>query len=508
MARDAYGNQKQRGGDVFELGVMGPANLRGLQDKGDGTYTCLVDAQNPLESEGISAASLLISVTLYGKHVSGSPFRPQIIPAATDGPGEYQRSKTLQDLAVSQPPYSSASTAAAASGSVDARKAVRQSYSSAPAGLSSSLLSPGSPSSYTGNGNGSRNADNTRSGSISQPKPAPHGGAGVTSSMGATSNSPRKGSAASNQPPPQTNTSSLSRLEAARQRALQGVISTANATPSAEGAAAGGYSGGRDPSSNSSRGMSTPSDLSGRLSKLEVMTRQVGSSAPGAGAASRKNFQTPKDMDGGFMPPPPPPDSPPGEEEQWSALNYGNNNNSSRSTVDLVVLQDSLAQGILGPLPARSTSEEQRLLAVVSDAIRNREVSRLISFHGEQLSNVYNFYYDVQEEGVALNSSKWGRGIYKMLEDYDVVPSYCSKKDVKTIFGLVIYAEMPASAARGHMNFVSFVKLLATIAIFSLSNPPLATLYQTPKSKIEVMLSKWGFAEEAKLRTIQKKHSK
>jgi hypothetical protein len=352
VARDAFGNQKQRGGDVFELGVMGPANLRGLQDRGDGTYACMIDAQNPLEAEGIAAASLLISVTLYGKHVSGSPFRPQIIPAATDGPGEYQRAKTLQDLAAGQVPFASPN-------SVDTRKSMRQSYTTSLAGAGS-ILSPASPPPYATGDGSSRSGDPSRSGSMTM-KSAPRGpsSGGAVPSYGATSNSPpRKGSAAST--PFQGSTTSLSRLEAARQRALQGVISTASATPAASDSAADR----RDQSR-------AASDLSGRLSKLEVMTRQVGASAGAGSASSRRNFQTPKDTYSGPEPPPPPPDSPP-SGELWTGLNYGSS--AVRPTVDVVVLQDSLAQGIIGPLPARSTSEEQRLLAVVSDAIRNREV--------------------------------------------------------------------------------------------------------------------------------------
>ena len=46
------------------------------------------------------------------------------------------------------------------------------------------------------------------------------------------------------------------------------------------------------------------------------------------------------------------------------------------------------------------------------------------------------------QEGIGLSAGKWARGVYKLLEEYDVLPSYCSKKDVKTIFNLVIYAEV------------------------------------------------------------------
>lgn len=40
IAKDSFGNNKIRGGDPFELGVMGPAQLRSLIDNSDGTCKC------------------------------------------------------------------------------------------------------------------------------------------------------------------------------------------------------------------------------------------------------------------------------------------------------------------------------------------------------------------------------------------------------------------------------------------------------------------------------------
>lgn len=37
IAKDVFGNPKTRGGDPFELGVMGPATLNAMEDNGDGT---------------------------------------------------------------------------------------------------------------------------------------------------------------------------------------------------------------------------------------------------------------------------------------------------------------------------------------------------------------------------------------------------------------------------------------------------------------------------------------
>jgi hypothetical protein len=171
-------------------------------------------------------------------------------------------------------------------------------------------------------------------------------------------------------------------------------------------------------------------------------------------------------------------DFPRNEEPAWKGMAE---RTAADSYVDSTVFADSLAQGIVGQAPQRSTDEERRLLMVADEALRNKDVTRLLANSAENLNKVFRFFFDVQEEGLALQHGKWGRGVYKMLEEFDVLPSYCSKKDAKTIFNLVIYAEMPASSARGYMNFHTFVKLMVTLAVFCLSNPPFSTLYQTSK---------------------------
>ena len=101
-ARDAYGNRKYRGGDPFELGVMGPAKLHGLVDNQDGTYTCSVEAQNPASQAALTSASISVLVTLHGKHIHGSPFRPSIdMSALKKARQEQQRTKNAAGVGAS-----------------------------------------------------------------------------------------------------------------------------------------------------------------------------------------------------------------------------------------------------------------------------------------------------------------------------------------------------------------------------------------------------------------------
>jgi hypothetical protein len=87
-ACDSYGNKKTRGGDQFEVGIMGPAQLISLHDNLDGSYLCTFEAQDPTTLNYYAPSSLMIVITLHGKAISGSPFRPIIL----DAPPQSQQS--------------------------------------------------------------------------------------------------------------------------------------------------------------------------------------------------------------------------------------------------------------------------------------------------------------------------------------------------------------------------------------------------------------------------------
>ncbi len=77
-AMDGFGNKKNNGGDPFEVGVMGPAELKALSDNNDGTYTCTIAAHSPAAASYVTSSSLMVIITLHGKAIQGSPFKPII----------------------------------------------------------------------------------------------------------------------------------------------------------------------------------------------------------------------------------------------------------------------------------------------------------------------------------------------------------------------------------------------------------------------------------------------
>ncbi len=86
-ARDSFGNLKTRGGDQFEVSVMGPAQLLSVEDNSDGTYVCTLEAQDPSALNYYATSSVMINVTLHGKSCDGSPYRPIIMDHVSSDKG-------------------------------------------------------------------------------------------------------------------------------------------------------------------------------------------------------------------------------------------------------------------------------------------------------------------------------------------------------------------------------------------------------------------------------------
>lgn len=104
QAMDGYGNKKVKGGDPFEVAVMGSAQLKDLVDHGDGTYTCTIQASGGSVAH---SSSLMITITLLGKPIAGSPFKPVIVDydSATQAPNKGQQpAKKKAPRSTSLPP--------------------------------------------------------------------------------------------------------------------------------------------------------------------------------------------------------------------------------------------------------------------------------------------------------------------------------------------------------------------------------------------------------------------
>ncbi|KAH8048393.1 hypothetical protein JL721_11954 [Aureococcus anophagefferens] len=102
--RAAHGHDLASGGAAVEVRIDGPAAVVALTDDGDGSYTCCYEVEDATGSgdalgerpdawvaarRGRAApashpldSKVLVHVLLDSKHVAGSPFAPEIVPAA------------------------------------------------------------------------------------------------------------------------------------------------------------------------------------------------------------------------------------------------------------------------------------------------------------------------------------------------------------------------------------------------------------------------------------------
>lgn len=80
-AMDGFGNRKTRGGDPFEVSIMGPGQVIDLEDRNDGSYACTITTTNVQQQSQnmFTSPSIMIMVTLYGKSIENSPFKPVMV---------------------------------------------------------------------------------------------------------------------------------------------------------------------------------------------------------------------------------------------------------------------------------------------------------------------------------------------------------------------------------------------------------------------------------------------
>lgn len=137
---------------------------------------------------------------------------------------------------------------------------------------------------------------------------------------------------------------------------------------------------------------------------------------------------------------------------------------------------------------------------------------RLLCSNLDVLRQVYETFADfvegVQVLKLATSSNQQG-GLYRLLELYDVTPTYLSKVEAKVLFTLTLHAQRnlrsPAAAAGGGtgLDFPCFLKFLVMIAYHALSKTnAFSSLYATIEAKVEVMLFKWALADSMKLQVV------
>lgn len=468
FAKDKFGNSKVKGGDLFEVGIMGPGQVKSLLDNEDGTYTCFFEAQHPSQVNYFAGASLAILVTLNGRHIQGSPFRPTIL----DEPMNVQGSMNNKSQTPSRNKYDNQS----------------------PSDIVSKIMSI-SPESK----NDSPQVFNQDQ--LNRPDE--------------NSQSPLNNTA---------NSAPLSRLERARQRALlarqiaeNGQSNETNVdideitdkNKSRNINIKSVLSSPQPPNLYNSEAFGTPQgDINMKLSKLEVSMSNITGLTPNSSRLTSLASRA--------------------AAAKIAILSNGGGNGIPKLLIDIPSIILNLKKGMIGPQPPTLTSEEKMMWESAHNALMATEVVTLISNHLSPLKAAFDFFSEVissrngSSAQVLKLSNGRGIGAIKMLESYDIIHPYMSVKDAKSAFMLVLCSQRNSnesvfgddddsvisnsnSPANNGLDFCNYLKLLVLVATTSLSKTnTFSTLYSTFESRIEVMLNKWGLADPLKLLTIKK----
>lgn len=528
IARDIFGNRKLKGGDPFEVGIMGPARLQSLTDNNDGSYTCSFATQSPKEIDVYTASSLLVMITLYGRHITGSPYRPDIIDDEVQLPIQPStkalRSLSIQSndrdprLSFADPgiPAAHITTSTSNSVALAAEKARRRASSEY-------------NSSFTGNDtNTNKSPFSLKHLSTEQPPSQPQ----HTQELMHESNINESTA------PTAATSSPISRLERARRRAMMAKAMTdkQSSLPSNPQPALHAQAHAVDETAGSSSRRQRRVSLmqSNLASEDQRATRRASiqrtdmdpitglpfatrpQSQSQAQVQSQTHAQTQAQTTASHI-------DQQNQQQQASrmskselihtrpSLSLGSSSSSSRS--DIETWRSELSRGLVGNYPLTALPEEIQMWETTRAALQSTEVLSRLTAGLAVLKEVFELQAETVE-GLRLmrlvSTGSSTAGLYYLLETYDVVPAYLSSREVKMAYALITsaqrYLKTPSSMAGGGVgiDFIHFVKYLVMVSIFALSKATtLNSLYGTNEAKIDVMLMKWGLADKLKLQLVK-----
>lgn len=474
-AMDGFGNRKTRGGDPFEVGVMGAAQLTDLQDNGDGSYLCTVSTIQQAGMSGPYAApTLMIIVTLYGKPIRGSPFKPLVLTATSPAPtivggsgagsigrGGSAGGKAVSAAAALSPPMSKVRSASI--------KPTDPALSPPIAAGAPREVAPASAS-RTGPEPASAEAPAAYESRVAPASVVVSASPATASSTGANVGS-----------------NAMSRLERSRQRALlaknlsdepeypqqQRSVDRVPATAPVQSANRV-IVGVEPPLSVSMAGMTSTAKLS-QLAARSKMTLE-------AMKAGTHNTDTNRAV----------------------AVNS--------AVHDLAV---QLRQGLGGRgigAPEGVSSLEQRAWDNTQQALSSAVVVEKLCEYAEILNQVFSVFAD-RMEGVNIiklsSTNKGGHGgAFRLLELYEITPTFMSRLEAKAMFSLAAHAQRIAQASAatsGGLDFPSFVKFLVLTTHCAMAKAAASIVegYPSHESKMEFMLFKWGLADGNRLQIVR-----
>jgi hypothetical protein len=143
------------------------------------------------------------------------------------------------------------------------------------------------------------------------------------------------------------------------------------------------------------------------------------------------------------------------------------------------------------------------------------DVIVLFDKHRSTVATLWSFYTAMSRGEDGQRGTARGIDVKRfvtLLEDYDICPTFVTKKELKQIFVATSRAHGGAPAPGANpddpmalpaLSNAAFIEALGRTALVALAKPAFTTLYPTAFDKVKVLLEMWGISDPRKLREVQ-----
>jgi hypothetical protein len=175
---------------------------------------------------------------------------------------------------------------------------------------------------------------------------------------------------------------------------------------------------------------------------------------------------------------------------------------------------DAAAVTLASPPPPRAL-----MSAESPGELFDPEVMALFDKHRIAVRDLWAFYTAMSRGADGSRGTATGVDLKRfvgVMLDYDICPTFVTKRELKQIFAGASKAHGGASAAAvaaaaagdeaaslPPLTYAAFVEALGRTALVALAKPAFMTLYPRAYDKVKVLLEMWGIADARKLRDVQ-----
>ena len=430
ISKDAFGNERKTGGDLFEVTLEGPGFLKNVVDNGNGTFSCAYELSLPSgpgrDPINVGDPAVGIHIQLDGKAIQGSPFYPKL--ETPEQEGAYKSSHNLLT-----PASSSNYSYSAKSRTLPPRTAAKLPKSPFPNEAATSRAQKAKRSGPT-----DKEIQAAADRLLASPPPPPRRRPVDFASSASKSK---------DGPPTLDTKSQLQELNNVRNTVLT-------------------------PGKNDT--VSKLGSLTASLSVSEKVTSDIVRSA----SALANNNGVPE-------------------------------HNEIGSSVSVISGGPSSSVPALTRGGRGNNLLEEDLYRILKELESDPGVRQMFDRHVVQLEEVFEYYAQGSGGGnrqklLTVGGANERRGLLRLAQDFDISPTFLTKRDVKLIMDAVL--KVSGNTGSG-LNREWYIKLLGLMAVRALSKPSFQHLYPTYQAKVGVLLEMWGLADPVKLNMIRQQRS-